>query len=84
MPGWGRKGMRLHDCRTRARAARLPSRKKALNDLLRAGADPSARPTQFRTAARHLGVPTVNLDRAIQLAGELEDEEMVRQMRTGR
>lgn len=58
--------------------------KKALNDLLRAGATPSARPAPFRTKSRHLGTPTVNLDRALQLAGDLEDEENIRELRVGR
>lgn len=57
--------------------------KQALNDAIRAGAQPSGRRTEFRTPVRHLGVPTVSLDRALQLAGELEDEEMLRRMRNG-
>lgn len=57
--------------------------KKALNDLLRAGATPAARATSFRTPTFRMGQPTVNLDRALQLAGELEDEEILRKMRTG-
>ncbi len=57
--------------------------KQALNDAIRAGAapgsdDPSA------TTPRHLGIPMVALDRALQLSGELEDEEIVRELRTGR
>jgi hypothetical protein len=28
-----------------------------------------------------LGVPSVNLDRALQIAGELEDEELIRRQR---
>lgn len=57
--------------------------KQALNDAIRAGASgrrPRREPT---TVVRRLGVPTVPLDRALQLAGELEDEEIVRRMRTG-
>ncbi|PRY58169.1 hypothetical protein BCF74_11393 [Knoellia remsis] len=55
--------------------------KVALNDAIRAGA-PDARqvPTSV-TRARSMGVPTVNLDKALQLAGELEDEEIIRKMR---
>lgn len=56
--------------------------KQALNDAIRAGAQ--IRPASaFSTHTRHMGVPAVNLDRALQLAGELEDEELVRRMRTG-
>lgn len=53
--------------------------KQALNDAIRAGAAPP-RPL-FSTPTADLGIPTVNLDRALQLAGELEDEELVRKMR---
>ena len=55
--------------------------KQALNDALRAGATP-ARP--YRTPTADLGTPTVNLDRALQLAAELEDDELVRKLRTGK
>lgn len=55
--------------------------KQALNDALRDGA--GAR-EPFRTATADLGTPTVNLDRALQLAGELEDEELLRKMRMGK
>lgn len=55
--------------------------KQALNDAVRAGAAPRA---EFRTATADLGTPTVNLDRALALAGELEDEELVRRMRLGK
>jgi len=66
----------------RARMAeRGISFKQALNDAIRDGVpaqrDPIAPPT--RTVS--LGVPTVNLDKALQLASELEDEELVRKMR---
>ena len=56
--------------------------KQALNEAIRARLDhaPAGGPA---TEARHLGIPTVNLDRALELAGELEDDEIVRKMRTG-
>lgn len=57
--------------------------KQALNDAIRAGAAPvPAEP--FRTATASLGVPAVNLDRALQVAAELEDDELVRRMRLGK
>lgn len=59
--------------------------KQALNDVIREGAHrslPGERP--FQTPTANLGVPTVNLDRALQLASELEDEELVRKARSGR
>lgn len=56
--------------------------KQALNDLVRAGvARAPARRAAFRTATASMGAPTVNLDRALQLAAELEDEELVRKSR---
>jgi hypothetical protein len=58
--------------------------KVALNDAIRAGlaGSPPGRP--FRTPTADLGRPAVNLDRALQLAGELEDEELVRKRRVGK
>lgn len=57
--------------------------KQALNDAIRAGASADTRPP-FRTDVHHLGVPQVSLEKALQLAGELEDEEIIRAMRSGR
>lgn len=56
--------------------------KQALNDAVRAGAVAAQEP--FRTVTADLGTPTVNLDRALQLAGELEDEEFTRKTRMGK
>lgn len=53
--------------------------KQALNDAVRAGSNEAREP--FRTATADLGVPSVNLDRALQIAGELEDDELIRRMR---
>ena len=55
----------------------------ALNDAIRDGATGSREPAPFQTRTADLGVPTVNLDRALQLAGELEDEELIRRQRRG-
>lgn len=55
--------------------------KQALNDAIREGASRPARQQRFRTKTAALGVPTINLDRALQIAGALEDEELVRKMR---
>jgi hypothetical protein len=56
--------------------------KSALNDAVREalGAAPAR---AFRTPTADLGLPTVNLDRALSLAGDLEDEERLRRMRAG-
>jgi hypothetical protein len=58
--------------------------KQALNEAIRAGRADENRGTPFRTATAPLGVPVVNLDRALQLAAELEDEELVRKSRVGK
>lgn len=57
--------------------------KQALNDAIRAGDPDAGRGGQEYTTARRMGTPTVPLDRALQLGGDLEDEEIVRRMRTG-
>lgn len=56
--------------------------KKALNDAIRRGAAQGRR-EPFETETASMGEPTVNLDRALQLVGELEDEELIRKMRAG-
>lgn len=60
--------------------------KEALNSSVRRGVDlgkPESRPYRVRT--RDLGVlPGVNLDKALQLAGEMEDAEIIRKMQLGK
>lgn len=68
--------------RRRMRERGIPF-KQALNEAIRAGADEN-REVPFRTATAALGVPAVNLDRALQLAAALEDEELVRKTRVGK
>lgn len=67
----------------RLMAERAVSFKQALNDAIREGADRRPRPAPFRTRTAALGTPTVPLDRALRLAGELEDEELLRRQRRG-
>ena len=55
--------------------------KKALNDAVRDGAAGRPAPRKFKTRTANLGVPTVNLDRALQIAADLEDEELIRRQR---
>jgi hypothetical protein len=58
--------------------------KQALNAAIRAGTKaPSAHPVQF-TFPKHMGVPRVPLDKALQLAAQLEDEEIVRKLALGK
>lgn len=60
--------------------------KEALNSSVRRGLERGeAKPRPYRVRPRNLGVrPGVNLDKALQLAGELEDAETIRKMRMGK
>jgi hypothetical protein len=58
--------------------------KEAVNDAIRAGLGVRRRDEPFRTRTAAMGTPSVNLDRALQIAGELEDEELVRKSRLGK
>ena len=57
--------------------------KTALNEAIRDGADGRPAPVAFATRSADLGTPTVNLDRALQISAELEDEELIRRQRRG-
>jgi hypothetical protein len=56
--------------------------KEALNSSVRRGLESSAAPSRpYRVPTRQLGVrPGINLDKALQLAGELEDAETMRKL----
>jgi hypothetical protein len=56
--------------------------KQALNDAIRRGLRQPDTSAAFETPTARMGTPSVNLDRAIQLAAELEDEELIRKMRS--
>lgn len=58
--------------------------KVALNEALREAlrTKPTAQP--FTTAPADLGRSRIPLERALQIAGDLEDEELVRKARAGR
>jgi hypothetical protein len=57
--------------------------KQAVNDAIRAGAATSAADVRFRTETTSMGEPVINLDRALQVSAELEDDDLVRRMRAG-
>ena len=57
--------------------------KAALNEAIRDGAQGRPEPAPFSTRTADLGVPSVNLDRALQIAAELEDDELIRRQRRG-
>ena len=56
---------------------------QALNDLIREGRASAGGPSGFRTRTASMGLPSVNLDKALRLAGELEDEGRIRKMEAG-
>lgn len=58
--------------------------KQAINDAIRAGAGLTGERRPFHTDVVHMGEPVVTLDKALFLAGELEDEELIRKMRAGK
>ncbi|MBU3068132.1 hypothetical protein KO481_42280 [Nocardia sp. NEAU-G5] len=59
--------------------------KEAVNDAVRRSiATRQAANAEFRTPTFSVGVPTVNLDRALTLAADLDDDELIRKMPTGK
>lgn len=66
----------------RLMAERGVSFKQALNDAIRDGAAPRTRGS-FATRTFDLGRPRQDLDQALQLAGQIEDDELIRRMRSG-
>ena len=59
--------------------------KEALNSAVRAGLMASRGTREYRTPSRSLGLlPGVNLDKALQVAADLEDAEIVHELERGR
>lgn len=58
--------------------------KETLNGALRDALATKPRATPFRTKTYDLGQALVELDKATQLAGRLEDEEIIRKVRMGK
>lgn len=55
--------------------------KEAINDAIRQGVGGPG--PAFRTATASMGQSAVNLDRALQVAADLEDDDLLRRMRAG-
>lgn len=53
--------------------------KQAVNEAIRAGAARTSR-RSFRTRTADMGPPALPLDKALRLAAELEDEELIRKL----
>lgn len=58
--------------------------KEAVNEVIREALSRGRTSKPVRTPAHALGLPSVNLDRTLALAGELEDEELLRKSRMGK
>jgi hypothetical protein len=54
--------------------------KQAVNTAIRAGAVPHAKRPPFGTPTYAMGVPAVSIDKALRLAADLEDEEIMRKL----
>lgn len=67
----------------RRMAERQQSFKQALNETIREGASAQVGPMPFRTKTFSMGAARVDLDRALRLAGDLEDDELIRRLSTG-
>jgi hypothetical protein len=68
----------------RAMRERGLSFKQAVNDAIRAGLAPRAERTPYRITPVAMGQPVVPLTKALQLAAELEDDEIVRKLALGK
>lgn len=67
----------------RRMAERGVSFKEALNDAIREGVLGASRASPFLTATAAMGESRVNLDRALQIVADLEDDELIRKLRAG-
>ena len=61
---------------------------KLLNEVIRCGLTQPARPRRktgrFRQKTHDMGPPLVDLTKALALAGQLEDEEIIKKLRLGK
>ena len=54
--------------------------KAAVNEAIRSGVRPKAAGAAYRTRPVSMGAPGVPLDKALRLASELEDDELMRKL----
>ena len=54
--------------------------KEAINEAIRQGVAPAPTTKPFETTAHEMGAPAVPVDKALRLAAELEDEEIIRKL----
>jgi hypothetical protein len=55
--------------------------KAAVNEAIRSGLERPRRRRPYRVGARSMGAPATDLDKATQLAAQLEDDELLRRLR---
>lgn len=67
----------------RRMAERNVSFKQALNDAIREGVRTGPVRRERATRVVAMGKPRLDLDRALQIAAELEDDELIDKMRSG-
>ncbi len=69
----------------RRMSERNVSFKRAINDVIResAAGSGSEAATPFETQTASMGASRINLDRALQVASELDDDDFVRAMQAG-
>lgn len=58
--------------------------KAVINEAIRNGIEQSRKPVPYRVEARKMGAPRVDLTKATELAGRLDDDELADRMRRGR
>jgi hypothetical protein len=58
--------------------------KQAVNQAILDGAASGRRRKRFRTPTFDMGPALVPIEKALQLAGQLEDQEIIRKMRVGK
>lgn len=68
----------------RVMAERGISFKRALNDAIRTAARADSDRRESVTRTRRMGSPAVSLDRALVMAGNLEDDELIRRAQVGK
>lgn len=65
-------------------SARGVTFKQAVNEAIRQGLAPVRPSRRYHVKARSMGQPTVPLTKALALAAELEDDEIVRKLAVGK
>ena len=74
----------VHELVRRLMRERSITFKEAVNEAIRAGLRASASREHHRTPSFDLGIPSVPLTKALQIAAELEDDEIIRKMAIGK